>query len=97
MPMTPSAASTLATGRPLHADDPVGCLDLGDGSPATGSTDPAGEHHHDQHPRLRQECGELVAFEDPGLERSIDELSHRLGFTATNHELTLRGSGSDCR
>ena len=43
------------------------------------------------------ECGKLVAFKDPGLERSIDQLSHRLGFTTTDHEVTLRGNCPDCQ
>lgn len=79
----------------LHTHDLVNRLDLGDGIARYEPTDPAGEHHH--HHLVCAECGKLVAFKDPGLERSIDQLSHRLGFTTTDHEVTLRGSCPDCQ
>jgi Fur family transcriptional regulator, ferric uptake regulator len=79
----------------LHAHDLVNRLDLGDGTARYERTDPAGEHHH--HHLVCADCGKLVAFKDPALERSIDQLSHRLGFTTTDHEVTLRGSCPDCQ
>lgn len=79
----------------LHTHGLVNRLDLGDGIARYEPTDPAGEHHH--HHLVCAECGKLVPFNDPGLERSIDQLSHRLGFTTTDHEVTLRGSCSDCQ
>jgi Fur family transcriptional regulator, ferric uptake regulator len=78
----------------LHSHDLVNRLDLGDGVARYEPTDPAGEHHH--HHLVCGDCGKLVAFKDPALERSIDQLSHRLGFTTTDHEVTLRGSCPDC-
>lgn len=79
----------------LHAHDLVNRLDLGDGIARYEPTDPAGEQHH--HHLLCQRCGKLVAFEDPALEHSIDQLSDRLGFDTTDHEVTLRGNCPDCR
>lgn len=79
----------------LHTHDLVNRLDLGDGIARYEPTDPVGEHHH--HHLVCADCGKLVAFKDPGLERSIDQLSHRLGFTTTDHEVTLRGSCPDCQ
>jgi Fur family ferric uptake transcriptional regulator len=79
----------------LHAHDLVNRLDLGDGIARYETTDPAGEHHH--HHLLCDQCGKLVPFHDPGLEDSIDQLSDRLGFRTTDHEVTLRGDCPDCR
>ena len=45
---------------------------------------------------LCDQCGKLVPFHDPALERSIDQLSSRLGFRTTDHEVTLRGDCPDC-
>lgn len=78
----------------LHAHDLVNRLDLGDGVARYETTDPAGEHHH--HHLLCDQCGKLVPFHDPALEHSIDQLSDRLGFRTTDHEVTLRGDCPDC-
>ena len=79
----------------LYTHDLVNRVDLGDGIARYEPADPAGEHHH--HHLVCADCGKLVAFKDPGLERSIAQLSNRLGFTTTDHEVTLRGSCPDCQ
>ncbi len=56
-------------------------------------TDPDGEHHHHL---VCDHCGRLVAFDDPGLERAIDNLSERLGMRVEHHEVVLRGACVDC-
>jgi Fur family transcriptional regulator, ferric uptake regulator len=55
---------------------------------------PGGEHHH--HHLVCEQCGRLVAFDDPGLERAIDRLSARLGVRVEHHEVLLRGACLDC-
>ena len=55
---------------------------------------PGGEHHH--HHLVCEECGRLVAFDDPGLERAINRVSVKLGARVEHHEVLLRGSCSDC-
>jgi Fur family ferric uptake transcriptional regulator len=55
---------------------------------------PGGEHHH--HHLVCEQCGRLVAFDDPGLERAIDRLSDRLGVRVQHHEVLLRGACRDC-
>lgn len=77
----------------LHAHDLVSRVDVGDGIARYEPADPAGEHHHHL---LCDQCGKLVPFDDPGLERSIDQLSNRLGFRTTDHEVTLRGDCPEC-
>lgn len=54
---------------------------------------PDGEHHHHL---LCDQCGRLVAFDDPGLERAIDSLSERLGVRVEHHDVVLRGACERC-
>jgi len=79
----------------LHEHDLLSRLDLGDGVARYEPTDPAGEHHH--HHLICEQCGQLVPFDDAELERSIHQLSERLGFVTSAHEVTLRGNCADCR
>jgi Fur family ferric uptake transcriptional regulator len=55
---------------------------------------PGGEHHH--HHLVCEECGRLVAFDDPALERAISGVSRRLGVRVAHHEVLLRGACGDC-
>jgi len=55
---------------------------------------PGGEHHH--HHLVCEQCGRLVAFDDPGLERAIDRVSATLGARVEHHEVLLRGACADC-
>jgi Fur family ferric uptake transcriptional regulator len=54
---------------------------------------PSGEHHHHL---VCEQCGRLVAFDDPGLERAINRVSERLGVRVDHHEVVLRGACEDC-
>jgi Fur family transcriptional regulator, ferric uptake regulator len=54
---------------------------------------PSGEHHHHL---ICDQCGRLVAFDDPGLERAIDRVSERLGVRVEHHDVVLRGACGDC-
>ncbi|HEX8976436.1 MAG TPA: Fur family transcriptional regulator [Solirubrobacteraceae bacterium] len=53
---------------------------------------PGGHHHH----LVCGQCGRLVAFHDPGLERAIDRLEDRLGVRIESHDVLLRGACRDC-
>jgi Fur family ferric uptake transcriptional regulator len=55
--------------------------------------DPSGEHHHHL---VCKQCGRLVAFDDPGLERAIDRVSARLGIRVEHHDVLLRGACESC-
>jgi Fur family ferric uptake transcriptional regulator len=55
--------------------------------------EPSGHHHHHL---VCGQCGRLVAFDDPGLERAIDSLSDRLGVTVDSHDVLLRGACEQC-
>jgi Fur family ferric uptake transcriptional regulator len=55
---------------------------------------PGGAHHH--HHLVCEQCGRLVAFDDPALERAISGVSKRLGVRVEHHEVLLRGACEDC-
>jgi Fur family ferric uptake transcriptional regulator len=56
-------------------------------------TQPDGEHHHHL---VCDQCGKLVAFDDPALEQAIDSLSERLGVRVEHHDVVLRGACEQC-
>src|ERR1700753_197738 len=89
-----STASVYRTLELLHEHELVNRGDLRDGVARYEMVDPRGEHHH--HHMVCDRCGQLIPFDDAALERSINELSRRLGFSTRDHEVTLRGSCADC-
>jgi Fur family ferric uptake transcriptional regulator len=52
-----------------------------------------GHHHH----LVCDECGLVMPFSDPGLERAIDRLSGKVPLTVSEHEIVLHGACRDCR
>jgi Fur family ferric uptake transcriptional regulator len=68
-------------------------LELGDGQARFERSQPGGEHHHHL---VCDRCGQLVAFDDPGLERAIDRLSDRLGVRIDSHDVLLHGACQRC-
>jgi Fur family ferric uptake transcriptional regulator len=66
---------------------------VGQGQARFETIDPSGAHHHHL---VCDECGRLVAFDDPGLERAIDSLSARLGVRVKHHDVLLRGACERC-
>ena len=69
-------------------------VDPGTGSAAYEPLDPSGAHHHHV---VCDACGRVTAFSDDALERTIEELSRRLGRDIESHEVVLRGSCPACR
>ena len=66
---------------------------VGDGQSRFERSEAGGEHHHHL---VCEQCGKLVAFDDPALERAIDNVSERLGVRVEHHEVVLRGTCEDC-
>ena len=66
---------------------------VGDGQSRFERAQPGGAHHHHL---VCEQCGRLVAFDDPGLERAIDSLSERLGGRVESHDVLLRGACERC-
>ncbi len=55
--------------------------------------DPGGHHHHHA---ICGECGRMVPFEDPSLERAIGAVSKSVNFEVTQHDVVLRGRCERC-
>jgi Fur family ferric uptake transcriptional regulator len=53
----------------------------------------SGQHHHHA---ICRSCGRVVPFEDPGLERAIDQVSRRVRFEVSEHDVVLRGHCDRC-
>jgi Fur family ferric uptake transcriptional regulator len=69
-------------------------LEVGDGSARFEPALPGGEHHH--HHLVCDRCGKVTPFEDPKLERAIDDLGSRLDYAVGGHDVVLRGECPDC-
>jgi Fur family transcriptional regulator, ferric uptake regulator len=68
-------------------------FDVGEGVFRYEPAHPGGEHHHHL---VCQTCGNVSAFEDPGLERAIERLSRRVDYSIDAHDVTLRGECPAC-
>jgi Fur family ferric uptake transcriptional regulator len=68
-------------------------LEVGDGQARFERSHPSGAHHHHL---VCEQCGQLIAFDDPGLEHAIDNLSERLGVRIESHDVLLRGACQRC-
>ena len=66
---------------------------VGEGLSRFERSEAGGEHHHHL---VCEQCGKLVAFDDPALERAIDDLSERLGVRVEHHDVVLRGACDQC-
>jgi Fur family ferric uptake transcriptional regulator len=69
-------------------------LDLGGGISRYEPALPGGEHHHHL---VCVDCGEVRPFEDPRLERALEETATSSDFTVDGHDVVLRGRCPDCR
>ena len=78
--------------RALDGMDALGLvqrIDLGDGVARFEPAHAGGDHHHHL---VCDDCGNVLPFEDPELERSIAALSRKLDFDVAEHEVVLHGS-----
>ena len=69
-------------------------LDVGGSSARFEPAMPGGEHHH--HHLICDRCGRVTPFEDPRLERAIEDLGERLDYVVGDHDVILRGECPDC-
>ncbi len=84
-------ATVFRTVRLLQDLDVVCRLPLEDGSVRYQLS--AGDHHHHL---ICSECGRVAEFNDPALDRLIQENAHRAGFRLDGHSLELYGRCADC-
>jgi Fur family ferric uptake transcriptional regulator len=54
------------------------------------------EHDEHHHHLVCDECGVVMPFSDPGLERAIKTLSERVPLAVSEHEIVLHGACRDC-
>jgi Fur family transcriptional regulator, ferric uptake regulator len=54
------------------------------------------EHEHHHHHLVCDECGVVMPFSDPALERAIATLSERVPLAVSEHEIVLHGACRDC-
>jgi Fur family transcriptional regulator, ferric uptake regulator len=54
------------------------------------------EHDAHHHHLVCDECGVVMPFSDPALERAIATLSERVPLAVSEHEIVLHGSCEDC-
>lgn len=86
-------ASVYRTLEALDRSRLVQKLDTGDGTARFEAIDRDGEHHHHV---VCDSCGNWRAFADPALERAIAQLSRRLDYSVSAHDVTLRGACPQC-
>ena len=55
--------------------------------------DPTGHHHHHA---ICRDCGRMVPFEAPTLERALEEVAGTMSFDVTEHDVVLRGTCDRC-
>ncbi len=68
-------------------------VDTGEGVSRYEPVHPSGEHHHHL---ICNHCGRVSAFEDAGLERSVQRMARRLTFRVEGHDVALRGTCAAC-
>jgi Fur family ferric uptake transcriptional regulator len=55
--------------------------------------DPTGHHHHHA---ICRDCGRMVPFEDPSLEKALAQVAGTMSFDVTEHDVVLRGTCDRC-
>jgi Fur family transcriptional regulator, ferric uptake regulator len=68
-------------------------LEMGTGTASYEPVTPSGEHHHHL---VCEQCGAVVPFEDPQLERAIARVSRSASFDVSDHDVTLHGLCQRC-
>ena len=68
-------------------------IDVNDSAARYEPLHPSGHHHHHL---VCDGCGQVIAFEDRGLEEAIESLSEQLGCAVDSHDVLLHGSCADC-
>ncbi len=69
-------------------------IEVGQGITRYEAHHPDGHHHH--HHLVCDTCGQVIPFEDEGLERAIHKVADRVTFHVSEHEIVLHGTCADC-
>jgi Fur family ferric uptake transcriptional regulator len=84
-------ASVYRTLEQLDRLGLVSKVEVGHGTARYEPAHAGGEDHHHHH-LVCDDCGNVLPFEDPDLERSIARLSRKLDFDVAEHDVVLHGS-----
>jgi Fur family ferric uptake transcriptional regulator len=68
-------------------------IDVGAGMARFEPVHSSGEHHHHL---VCEDCGKVEAFADDGLERALQKVEGRTGYSVAGHDVVLRGACADC-
>jgi Fur family ferric uptake transcriptional regulator len=68
-------------------------IDVGAGMARFEPVHSSGEHHHHL---VCEDCGKVEAFADDGLERALEKVEGRTGYSVAGHDVVLRGACADC-
>ncbi|HEU4736682.1 MAG TPA: Fur family transcriptional regulator [Solirubrobacterales bacterium] len=68
-------------------------IEMTRGTAAYERVEPNGHHHHHA---ICRNCGKLETFEDDDLERVIGQVSKRMSFDISEHDVVLRGLCERC-
>jgi Fur family ferric uptake transcriptional regulator len=68
-------------------------VDVGDGIVRYEPARRTDHHHH----LVCEACGKVEPFEDRGLERALEAVEERSGYSIAGHEVVVRGACADCR
>ena len=68
-------------------------IEVARGTAGYERVDPTGHHHHHA---ICRDCGRMVPFEDPSLERALDKVAGTMSFDVTEHDVVLRGRCERC-
>ena len=89
----PARASVYRALEQLEQLGLVQRLEVTRGTAGFERVEPGGHHHHHA---ICRECGRMVPFEDPALERAIDRVSEQVRFEVAEHDVVLRGRCDRC-
>jgi Fur family transcriptional regulator, ferric uptake regulator len=89
----PGRASVYRALEQLEQLGLVQRLEVSRGTAGYERVEPGGHHHHHA---ICRDCGRMVPFEDPALERAIHRLSDQVSFDVTDHDVVLRGRCERC-
>jgi Fur family transcriptional regulator, ferric uptake regulator len=69
-------------------------IEVSRGTAGYERVDPTGHHHHHA---ICRDCGRMVPFEDPKLERALEHVAGAMpGFDVAEHDVVLRGRCDRC-
>jgi Fur family ferric uptake transcriptional regulator len=89
----PARASVYRALEQLEQLGLVARMEVTRGTAGYERVEPSGHHHHHA---ICSDCGRMVPFEDPGLERAIGRVSEQVHFEVTEHDVVLRGRCERC-